>query len=226
VDNRRGTQSCQVAGLRGRLLNGPGSPAELTLSDQHRSDLTRRTVRRGNRGGPPAELAMIAELGPAKPGDRPGSAWADACYEDRPRMPAVRGNGSRRYEHPALNRPDRQHRLGGLGGRPRRQHPPAHHNGYSNPAGALLRRRWPGVSAAAQLPKARPPHAGPQPFDGRSRSFIRPEHRYRGLPHPLLRRLSSPEPPRRNWPVYLPGPERIRPGRRRRISTRPRGHRP
>jgi hypothetical protein len=58
VDNRGGTQSCQVAGLRGRLLKGPGLLADLTLSDQRRTDLTRRAVRRGNRGGPPAELAV------------------------------------------------------------------------------------------------------------------------------------------------------------------------
>ncbi len=39
VDNRGGTQSCQVAGLRGRLLKGPGLLADLTLSDQRRTDL-------------------------------------------------------------------------------------------------------------------------------------------------------------------------------------------
>jgi len=39
VDNRGGAQSCQVAGLRGRLLKGPGLLADLTLSDQRRTDL-------------------------------------------------------------------------------------------------------------------------------------------------------------------------------------------
>jgi hypothetical protein len=33
VDNRGGAQSCQVAGLRRRLLTGPGLLADLTLSD-------------------------------------------------------------------------------------------------------------------------------------------------------------------------------------------------
>lgn len=34
VNNRGGTQFCQVAALRSRLLTGPGSLADLTLSDQ------------------------------------------------------------------------------------------------------------------------------------------------------------------------------------------------
>jgi hypothetical protein len=56
VDNRGGARSCQVAGLRCRLLAGPGRLADLTLSDKGGIDLTRRTIGRGNRDGSPAEL--------------------------------------------------------------------------------------------------------------------------------------------------------------------------
>ena len=40
------------------VFRGSGFPADLTLSDQHEPDLTPRAVRHGNRGGPPAELAV------------------------------------------------------------------------------------------------------------------------------------------------------------------------
>jgi hypothetical protein len=62
VDNRRGVQSCQVAGLRCRLSRGPGLPADLTLSDQHEPDLTPQP------SGAVWRVSLVADVG-SFPGD-------------------------------------------------------------------------------------------------------------------------------------------------------------